>query len=86
MGHPLVDAPDAPAYLNPEAAARLEIDEMLEAAGWAVQDYQATALGLARGVAARELPMASGHGTADSLLFITASRSAWSRRKGLVSL
>ena len=39
---------DAADYLNPEAAARIEIDEMLEAAGWAVQDYRAIALGAAR--------------------------------------
>ena len=39
---------DAAHYLNPEAAARIEIDEMLEAAGWAVQDYRAMALGAAR--------------------------------------
>ena len=56
--------------LGPEATARVEIDAMLRAAGWAVQDHSAIALGAARGVAVREFPMAQGHGFADYLLFI----------------
>ena len=40
--------PDADDYLAPEARARIEIDEMLEAAGWAVQDYGAMALGTSK--------------------------------------
>ena len=62
--------PGADDYLAPEARARIEIDEMLEAAGWAVQDYGAMALGTSMGVAVREFPMAKGHGVADYLLFV----------------
>ena len=36
-------------YLGPEAAARLEIDAMLTASGWVVQDFKKIALGVARG-------------------------------------
>lgn len=46
-----MNATDAADYLHPEARARIEIDEMLEAAGWSVQDYGAMALGLSTGVA-----------------------------------
>jgi hypothetical protein len=63
-------APDAADYLDPERAARIEIDEMLADAGWVVQDYKAMALGAALGIAVREFPMAPGHGIADYLLFI----------------
>lgn len=65
-----MNATDGSSYLAPEARARIEIDEMLEAAGWLVQDYQAMALGLSTGVAVREFPMATGHGVADYLLFV----------------
>jgi type I restriction enzyme R subunit len=57
-------------YLGPEAASRLVIDAMLTASGWVVQDFKKIALGVARGVAVREYPMAAGHGTADYLLFV----------------
>jgi type I restriction enzyme R subunit len=57
-------------YLGPEAASRLVIDAMLTASGWVVQDFKMIALGVARGVAVREYPMAAGHGTADYLLFV----------------
>jgi type I restriction enzyme R subunit len=57
-------------YLKEEAKARVVIDQMLIAAGWAVQDYAKVVLNAARGVAVREFPMAPGHGTADYLLFI----------------
>jgi type I restriction enzyme, R subunit len=58
------------AYLTPEAKARVEIDRMLAAAGWAVQDYSAVNLSAARGVAVREFVLAPGHGRADYLLFV----------------
>ena len=32
-------------YLGPEAAARLDIDAMLSASGWVVQDFKKIALG-----------------------------------------
>ena len=43
---------------------------MLTASGWVVQDFKKIALGIARGVAVREYPMATGHGKADYLLFV----------------
>jgi type I restriction enzyme R subunit len=57
-------------YLTPEAQARVRIDQMLAAAGWAVQDYGAVNLSAARGVAVREFVLAPGHGRADYLLFV----------------
>jgi type I restriction enzyme R subunit len=57
-------------YLTPEARARVRIDEMLAAAGWAVQDARAANLDAARGVAVREFLLAPGHGRADYLLFV----------------
>ncbi len=57
---------------SPEAKARKEIDNALEAAGWVVQDYEEMNLSAGRGVAVREFAMASGHGFADYLLFVDA--------------
>jgi type I site-specific restriction endonuclease len=58
------------AYLTPEAKARVEIDRMLAAAGWAVKDAARANLSAARGVAVRELVLAAPHGRADYLLFV----------------
>ncbi len=58
------------AYLTPEAKARVEIDRMLAAAGWVVQDYARVNLSAARGVAVREFVLKSPHGRADYLLFV----------------
>jgi type I site-specific restriction endonuclease len=55
---------------RPEAKARREIDDALEASGWAVQDYEEMNLSASGGVAVREFVMAQGHGFADYLLFI----------------
>ena len=57
-------------YLTPEARARVRIDEMLAAAGWAVQDGKQANLAAARGVAIREFVLKSPHGRADYLLFV----------------
>ena len=57
-------------YLTPEARARVHIDEMLELAGWAVQDAKQVNLTAARGVAVREFILKSPHGRADYLLFV----------------
>lgn len=46
--------------LTPEQRARQEIDKLLKAAGWAVQDYKAMNLAAARGVAVREFPTPTG--------------------------
>jgi len=54
----------------PEADARLKIDELLTAAGWAVQDAGAANIYAAQGVAIREFPLATGHGFADYLLYV----------------
>ena len=53
---------------TPEQLARLQIDAMLAAAGWAVQDYAAYAPGNARGFALREVPLKSGR--CDYLLLV----------------
>jgi len=54
--------------LKPEEKARVEIDKMLEAAGWSVQDYEKINLGASLGVAVREFPLETGF--ADYLLFV----------------
>jgi type I restriction enzyme R subunit len=58
------------AYLTPEAKARIEIDRMLAATGWAIQDASRVNLSAARGVAVREFILKSPHGRADYLLFV----------------
>ena len=57
-------------YLNPEARARIAIDEQLEACGWLVQDYQHAAVAAAKGVAVREVPTEAG--PADYVLYVDA--------------
>ena len=54
----------------PEQRARVDIDRLLEQAGWAVQDLTALNPYGARGVAVREFPLRTGHGTADYLLYV----------------
>ncbi len=54
--------------MNPEEKARQNIDKLLEAAGWAVQDKKDLNLGAALGVAVREFPLKNGY--ADYLLFV----------------
>ena len=54
---------------KPEAVAREKIDAALDEAGWAVQDADAVNLSARRGVAVREFPLKSGHGSADYLLY-----------------
>src|SRR4051794_31688582 len=55
---------------HPEARARLTIDALLNAAGWAVQDFKAANLHASRGVALREFPLNAGFGFADYLLYV----------------
>jgi len=55
---------------NPEQQARVEIDRLLHAAGWMVQDVAQVHLHAARGVAIREFPLNPGHGFADYLLYV----------------
>ena len=54
--------------MTPEQLARLQIDALLVAAGWAVQDYGSYHPGAARGIALREVPLTSGR--CDYLLIV----------------
>ncbi len=54
--------------MKPEERARQQIDDLLQQAGWAVQDRERINLGARRGVAIREFNMATG--TADYLLMV----------------
>jgi len=54
--------------VKPEEQAREQIDEQLQAAGWAVQARDDTNLGAARGVAVAEFPLTTGF--ADHMLFV----------------
>ena len=56
---------------KPEEIARQQIDQLLESAGWHVQDYAQLNLGAGRGVAVREFPLQTG--IADYLLFLDRS-------------
>ena len=56
--------------MTPEEQARVNIDRLLEQAGWSVQDAGSINLYAAIGVAVREFPLKSGHGTADYLLYV----------------
>lgn len=60
---------DAEKYLTPEARARVDIDEMLRAAGWVIQDRSEIDLYAGSGVAVREFLLA-GNTEADYLLFV----------------
>jgi len=53
----------------PEQEARQKIDQLLQAAGWVVQDYKAANIRVGRGVALREFPL-PGYGFADYLLYV----------------
>lgn len=53
---------------TPEQLARQQIDAMLVAAGWAVQDYAAYNPGATGGIALREVPLKSGR--CDDLLIV----------------
>jgi type I restriction enzyme R subunit len=55
---------------DPEQLAREKIDAVLVRCGWIVQDKSALNLTAGRGIALRELSLASGHGEADYLLFV----------------
>jgi type I restriction enzyme R subunit len=55
---------------RPEERARQEIDRLLTAAGWAVQDLGNANLAAAAGVAIREFQLQPGHGFADYLLYV----------------
>jgi type I restriction enzyme R subunit len=54
--------------MNPEDQARLDIDKMLEASGWVIQDYKDFDLSVGFGVAVREYPLSKEH--SDYALFV----------------
>ena len=56
--------------MTPEQHARVNIDNLLEQAGWAVQDADSVNLYAGTGVAVREFSLKSGHGQADYLLYV----------------
>ena len=56
--------------MTPEQEARLNIDNLLEQAGWSVQNTSAVNLYAASGVAVREFRLKPGHGSADYLLYV----------------
>lgn len=53
-----------------EQDARAQIDRLLLAAGWHVQDPKAANLHAGLGVAIREFPLKDGRGFADYLLYV----------------
>ena len=56
--------------MTPEQEARVNIDRLLEQAGWSVKNADSINLYASSGVAVREFPLKSGHGTADYLLCV----------------
>ena len=56
------------APMKPEELARKKIDELLEVAGWVIQDVKDLNLSASLGVVIREFPLKSGF--ADYLLFV----------------
>jgi type I restriction enzyme R subunit len=56
--------------MTPEVRARQTIDQLLTAAGWAVQDLKAADIHAARGVALREFALNEGYGFAGYLLYV----------------
>ena len=56
--------------MTPEAQARVQIDQLLQAAGWHVCNIDQVNLHAAVGVAIREFPLNPGHGFADYLLYV----------------
>ena len=56
--------------MTPEERARIKIDNLLERAGWSLQDAGAVNLYASNGVAVREFQLKPGHGTADYLLYV----------------
>jgi type I restriction enzyme R subunit len=55
---------------KPEDKARKNIDHLLNAAGWVIQDTNEANVAACRGVAIREFPLNSGYGFADYLLYV----------------
>ena len=56
--------------MTPEQQARVNIDRLLEQAGWSVQNADSLNLYASSGVAVREFALKPGHGHADYLLYV----------------
>jgi type I restriction enzyme R subunit len=56
--------------MTSEVKARIQIDQLLQSAGWHVCNIDQVNLHAALGVAIREFPLNSGHGFADYLLYV----------------
>jgi len=56
--------------VSAEQAARQNIDQLLQKAGWHVCDVANADLHVSRGVAIREFPLITGFGFADYLLYV----------------
>ena len=56
--------------MTPEQKARIQIDNLLISAEWAVQDAGSVNIHAGRGVAIREFGLKPGYGTADYLLYV----------------
>ena len=56
--------------MTPEQQARVTIDNLLQQAGWAVQNTGSVNLYASTGVAVREFRLKPGHGQADYLLYV----------------
>ncbi len=56
--------------MTPEQHARVNIDNLLQQAGWVVQNADSVNLYAGVGVAVREFQLKSGHGIADYLLYV----------------
>jgi type I restriction enzyme R subunit len=59
-----------PAEGRPEDRARANIDRLLTAAGWLIQNRSSINIDAGRGIAIREFQLAPGHGFADYLLYV----------------
>ena len=55
---------------TPEDRARKTIDDLLDKAGWLVQNRDQANVNASRGVAVRSFPLKAGHGFADYLLYV----------------
>jgi len=53
-----------------EEHAREKIDQLLEQAGWIIQDVKEANIHAGAGIAIREFPLKAGHGFADYLLYV----------------
>src|SRR5207248_423432 len=56
--------------VTPEQEARVNIDRLITAAGWIIQNAEDANPGADRGVAIREFQLKSGHGFADYILYV----------------